>query len=306
MEAVRVILGSAFDSPTSELSVVDDGKIAQTYGFKHAGEDYFIQFNFPNMSQVLANELFFSERFRDCRVPVRRIVGHGSHDGLFYCISKKAEGEPFHLLDAEDQVRALRSVCDVMHRISRVSVDDTTGYGWLDGDCNGSFSSWAEHLLGIMNEDEDDFFGHWHELFRDSFLEKERFERYYAEMEGLIAFVPETRRLVHGGFGYGNVLVMDGAVTAVIDWQDARYGDPVFDLAAALFWRPKDLANRFLRGFREYAEASACPEDDLEQRIRCYEYYDGLDAMRFFAKQNDRDAYEKVVAVMETLVSCSP
>ena len=45
--------------------------------------------------------------------------------------------------------------------------------------------------------------------------------------------------LLHGDFWPGNILWRDHQIAAVIDWEDAAVGDPVFDLASArleLFW----------------------------------------------------------------------
>ncbi|MCI0397582.1 MAG: phosphotransferase [Chloroflexi bacterium] len=37
--------------------------------------------------------------------------------------------------------------------------------------------------------------------------------------------------LLHGDFWPGNTLWQDGKLVAVIDWEDARSGDPLIDLA---------------------------------------------------------------------------
>lgn len=37
--------------------------------------------------------------------------------------------------------------------------------------------------------------------------------------------------LLHGDFWPGNTLWLDGELTAVIDWEDAKWGDPLIDLA---------------------------------------------------------------------------
>ena len=44
---------------------------------------------------------------------------------------------------------------------------------------------------------------------------------------------PGARRLLHGDFWTGNVLWRHGGLAAVIDWEDAVIGDPLFDLAIA-------------------------------------------------------------------------
>jgi aminoglycoside phosphotransferase (APT) family kinase protein len=55
--------------------------------------------------------------------------------------------------------------------------------------------------------------------------------------DALEAVMPLARRnppvLLHGDYWTGNVLCREGQVVAVIDWEDARVGDPLDDLANA-------------------------------------------------------------------------
>jgi aminoglycoside phosphotransferase (APT) family kinase protein len=50
--------------------------------------------------------------------------------------------------------------------------------------------------------------------------------------------VPEMDAIVHWDFTPDNVLVGDGRVTGVIDWEGVRAGDPRFDLVTLAFYAP--------------------------------------------------------------------
>lgn len=50
--------------------------------------------------------------------------------------------------------------------------------------------------------------------------------------------VPEASAIVHWDFTPDNVLVHDGRVTGVIDWEGLRAGDPCFDLVTLAFYAP--------------------------------------------------------------------
>lgn len=50
--------------------------------------------------------------------------------------------------------------------------------------------------------------------------------------------VPEADAIVHWDFTPDNVLVGDGSVTGVIDWEGVRAGDPSFDLVTLAFYAP--------------------------------------------------------------------
>lgn len=60
--------------------------------------------------------------------------------------------------------------------------------------------------------------------------ERERAEELFADVPGL-DFEPV---LVHGDLGPEHVLIRDGRVVGVIDWSDARVGDPALDFAWCL------------------------------------------------------------------------
>lgn len=78
----------------------------------------------------------------------------------------------------------------------------------------------------------------WTRQYRDSETD------YIAEMERLIAFLPETlpqqsrTSIVHGDYRIDNVLFDgDGTLTAVLDWELATLGDPVADFSyLAMQW----------------------------------------------------------------------
>ncbi|WP_439897592.1 phosphotransferase, partial [Escherichia coli] len=63
-----------------------------------------------------------------------------------------------------------------------------------------------------------------------------------ADMAGrcaeLARHCPNVRALVHADFGSNNVLTDGHRITGVIDWSEAMYGDPLYDIANILFWRP--------------------------------------------------------------------
>ncbi|MEJ7651917.1 MAG: phosphotransferase [Chloroflexia bacterium] len=141
-----------------------------------------------------------------------------------------------------------------------------------------------------MREEEEvwEFYGKWHRLFEDSFLERELFDRIYYRMIALLERCPEERRLVHGGLDLSNVVGHNGRITGVLDWLGARYGDFVFDVANLDFWTPGEGYAERCRA--RYAAGGGVPPS-YDERVLCYRCYNGLDALRFFAKSGNRDGY---------------
>jgi len=72
--------------------------------------------------------------------------------------------------------------------------------------------------------------------------------------------------LLHGDLGSHNVFTDGRDVTAVIDWEDALSGDPVFDIAFWATFHPDRRHAAFLDGYRAVRALPA----DFEWRFWLY------------------------------------
>lgn len=102
--------------------------------------------------------------------------------------------------------------------------------------------------------------------------------------------------LLHGDFWPGNVLWHDGQLAAVIDWEDAAYGDPLADVANArleLLWAfGEDAMRRFTAVYMRQQPALAythLPYYDLYAALRSIRQFeswatDAAAAMRLRAR----------------------
>jgi hygromycin-B 4-O-kinase len=288
-EAVRALLAEHFLAPTGPLVPVGGGEIAQTFAFNAEGRDYIIRVNRANMLVNLEKDAYIFQHFATPDVPIPPVHQIGHLDGLVYAITQKMPGRSMLDLPPADIAAAIPAMMTTLDAIHASDVRGTTGFGVFNGQGVGLAQSWRADLAGIRDEaDAADFYGHWHDLFTDSFLERDVFERVYAEMHRLLDFCPEERWLVHGDYGFGNLLVEGGRVTAVLDWLNARYGDFVYDIAWLDFWAP-DL--RFGARFAAHYAAQGRAVPHYTERLHCYACYIGLGALRFFAKMGQQPAY---------------
>jgi hygromycin-B 4-O-kinase len=201
-------------------------------------------------------------------------------------------------------MKALPDIMQTLYAIHQVDVQNWHGFGWFDDHGIGIFSSWKDFLAGIIEEERPDgFYGKWHILFRTTFLDRNFFERVYRQMLRLSEKCPEKRYLVHGGYGYNNVLAHEGRVTAVLDWIDAMYGDFVYDIAGLDEWPPFGLD--FPELLYQYYTSRGVSLLNYRERVVCYRLRRGLDGMRFFAKTNNQEAYQWVSQKLEKLLTTS-
>jgi hypothetical protein len=152
----------------------------------------------------------------------------------------------------------------------------------------GRFASWTQYLLSFYDQK---FAFTWPELIQQTFLEQEVYETCFNAMKRLLAYCPTEKYLVHGDFGFDNVLSEGQHITGVLDWADARLGDFVYDLAYLDFWS-KDIPYAAL--WQEEATASGNRIPHFEERRRCYMLHIGLQGLAIAALTANEQSYMRI------------
>src|SRR5262249_50943547 len=150
-------------------------------------------------------------------------------------IMEEARGRTLRAFDHDDAL--LRPLLEEMGRVlARVHGIGTRGFGFLDvrplvhgevGPARGLFPTWRDYVLVRFDE-------HLRTCVAIGAVSPEearRIEQVFATLDDMLAGVEPA--LLHGDPGNHNVFTEDGAVTALIDWEDCLSGDPAFDIA---FW----------------------------------------------------------------------
>ena len=174
-----------------------------------------------------AKDAYASRHFSAPALPIPAVVAHGVlDDGNGFCISHMAEGVTLQGLPPQDLPPVLAPVANVLQAIAVSDIGSARGYGPFDASGNGRNASWQEFLSAVSAYD-------WGSVTGDNQV---------ADMAGrcaeLARHCPNVRALVHADFGSNNVLTDGHRITGVIDWSEAMYGDPLYDIANILFWRP--------------------------------------------------------------------
>lgn len=287
---VLVLLSEHFGAPVTRLDSPRTGRIARTFFFAVDEQDYVVRFNRDTMGAAnFPKEAYVYATWASPRIPIPEILAVGRLGDLHYAISRRVPGEPLVALPYPEYRALIPAFLDTLDAIHGVEVADGRGYGTFGDDGAGPFAGWRESLAVIREEQEPwEFYGEWHHLFEDSFLERDLFDRVYGRMTDLLEHCPEERHLVHGGYDLSNVLGHEGRITGVLDWIDAKYGDVLYDIAGLDFWTPGEGYADRCRS--RYAAGAGVPPA-YDERVLCYQCYHALDALRFCAKAGDRDGY---------------
>ena len=148
------------------------------------------------------------------RLPVPRPILLGEPDEDWptpFVVIERVDGEPdFPPHDLDAHLRHLAEALATIHRVDPQAEE------------LGFLPSQADHMAAVLKELSSD---------ADDTLFQRRISG------ALRAALPFPNRnpptLLHGDFWPGNVLWKEGELAAVIDWEDAKTGDPLSDLANA-------------------------------------------------------------------------
>jgi hygromycin-B 4-O-kinase len=292
-EHVLALLNERFSASVTDLVAVEGGLVARTFAFRTGDHEYIIRFNLDKMLNAnFPKEAYLWQKLASSSIPMPPVLQVGRLDELHYAISHKMPGTTLFHFTPLELGQLFPQIVETLHAIHQVDVSDTQGCGVFDDHGRGMSSSWRDFLRQIAEEEqEQDYFGKWHSLFAETFLERAVFAQIYQQMVYLLDFCPQERYLVHGSLSLANMLALPGKLTAVLDWLDARYGDFVYDIANLDYWTP---GLRVRERFQQYYQEREIPVPSYDERILCYQCYITLGAMRFYAKADQQQSYEYV------------
>ena len=294
---VLALLNERFSTSVSDLEHIDGGSVARTFAFRAGGQEYIIRFNLDKMlSSNFPKEAYVWQKLASTSIPMPPILQVGRLDDLHFAISRKMPGKTLMHHKPNEIGSMFPQIMETLDAIHHIDVSSTQGYGVFDDRGRGMASSWHNFLKMVSQEErEQDYFGKWHHMFDDTFLERDIFEKIYRHMVRLLPFCPEDRYLLHGGISLSNMLALNGKLTAILDWLDARYGDFVYDIAILDYFSPI----LYVRDrFQKYYQERQVVVPGYEERILCYQCYLTLNAMRFYAKSGQEESYRAVCESM--------
>ncbi len=178
----------------------------------------------------------------------------------------EAPGLSLRAFDDDEEALALllADFGRVLARLHRVSPGK--GFGLLNiqqmerGVLSGSQATWADYLCTKLDTHLDICTS----IDAITISEAAQILRLFSRIDGLTSgFTPA---LLHGDPGSHNAFADQEKISALLDWEDALIGDPVYDIAFWGTFHPERRHQALLDGYREQG---ALP-DDFEQRFWLY------------------------------------
>lgn len=282
-ELVVDFLQEHFDNSITEIEFLKGGESSQAFSFNSNGENLVVRINTDDAS--FKKDAYVVDHFVTKQIPAPRIIEVGKFDDkLFYAISEKAEGRTVNTFSPDEYKKVLPEMLSILDSIHSTDIRDTSGYGkWKPEDGVGELDSWKESILSVHEYVKDG------NLFKNSFLEKDVWDKVYLELEKLVDFCPEERYLVHGDYGSDNVVSDGEKITGVLDWAASRYGDFLYDIAWLSFWGTKRDPQKIVENIYRGKDIP-----NFEERLLCYKLRIALGSLSFYAYSNQKEKYDLV------------
>jgi hygromycin-B 4-O-kinase len=282
-EQVAELLRAELGTAVRDLRLLKGGELSRAYGFGTGEGEFVVRFNANEVG--FRRDRYASEHFASPELPIPRILAIGQAEGTAFALSEFVRGEHLHMRSPGEYLRLLPRALDVLDALHRIDAGDAVGLGYWQEPGRGQFPTWRRYLAAVIEEEPAGFFAGWHRLFNESFLERDLYEATHRRMLELAAACPEERWILHGDFGFDNVLADRERITGVLDWSDLAYGDFVYDLARIDLFSANPAVTELLRG--RYAAATP----NYAERLACYQCWISLNGLRFYALAGNRAAY---------------
>lgn len=266
LKEVEIFLQQLFTREIKNVRPMIEGEDSQAFAFERDEAGYVIRIN--KTVGGFQKDAYAYHHFHSASIPIPKVlkIGHIDEQHAF-CIAERMPGITLQALSIEILNHLLQPTTDVWLALQDLNLSYTTGSGDFDADGHGLYTTWKHYLLSILDTSSYD----WDYVAHS--INPTQLKKLMAVFTSLVEYCPEERHLVHGDFGSNNILTDGHCIVAVLDWDCAKYGDPLFDIATAYFWSPwlNCMAVQ-----AAYYEKHLSNMADYRERLLCYQLHIGL------------------------------
>jgi aminoglycoside phosphotransferase (APT) family kinase protein len=198
---------------------------------------------------------------------------------LTFCIEEKIKGEALRelmpSLDIETRNSFIIEAGEILSKIHSVQLP---GFGNLDRDV--PFKTWEDFIFHLEDKKEK-ILTSGEKVGIDSVLINQAFE---ILRNNSSAFTVKEARLLHGDFGPKHLLVQEGHITGIIDFENAKGGDPVYDFAWLNYFHGESFSVESLR--EGYLDKNLFNEN-FELKMKLYRLHLGLGFIHYYESEKN-------------------
>ena len=261
LEAAR---RAGIDAVQVERVVV--GQANEVYALTAANDDGFIVRMAHRPDPRFATEVAAIERVRAAGVPAPEVVllwtpeREGAPTAVL--VERRLPGEMLRDLWRREHGPSTRGAAELGEVLARVHDIAVEGFGNLSPALHGTHRSYGEWFVDVWVADNLPAALAAVEGDAAATNAVRAVERQITSARALLDEVEP--RLAHGDVSPTNVLVLDGRITGIVDWEAVKGAPPSNDIAWWSTFVPDAAVEALLRGYR----AHAGPGDDLAELVR--------------------------------------
>lgn len=280
----------------STVQFIGAGMFSQAFSFSTNQGDFIIRINQDD--EDFRKDDYAHRHYASAALPVPKMVNIGQFsDSHYYAITQKCPGRTHNEMSITAANKILPGLFQTLHAIHSIDVSSRKKWGLLDTQGQGLFESWEAYLLSFYNQK---FAFTWDFLYAETFLQRDVVEYLQQKIVDLLPYCAGKKHLVHGDFGFDNLVVSGKTITGVLDWAEAKYGDFLYDVAYLDFWS-KDI--RYGHRLKAWYRRQGHYVPHFEERIACYMLHIGLGSMAIDAITNNERGYirtrERTLSVLK-------
>lgn len=293
---MQQFLEQVFHQKISDLTQVQGGERSDTYAFNSQDRSYILRIN--NEKIGFEKDKFAAEQLGSL-LPIPPIIDIGTYEQKYYAISVRFNGESIRHDQPQDD-RLIQNILATLDQLHQSPVQSANGYGWFDAygiARYGSWQAWVTKPLIMVKKPQSQDMYTWKEIFSVPFVNGHDLHQVISTLNQLIRYVPSEKYLIHGDFGPGNILISNHQVTGIIDWNEAAYGDFLYDIAYLDFWTDSlDILQPALEHYQRQGKDIS----NFHARIHAHQLLTGLTALGIYAALNLSEPYTNVVNRIHT------
>lgn len=280
----KKFLHASFDKRIGQLTIIPSGEISQAFSFRTQKGEFILRVNWRD--QGFAKDDFAYKHFHRVRVPIPQIYLHTKfNDHLVATVAEKIPGKILDDLSTTKVLKLLPQLLETLDAIHQIDISAYPGFGPWDEHGNANYGSWPEYLYKLPYH----FQYVANHLQGQELIKKATIEMALERYTALLHYCPNIHHLIHGDFGFNNVLSDGEQITGVLDWELGRYGDWLFDDAWLTFWGTEINYAQILQ--RHY-DQKKIKVPHFRQRLLCYMLHVGLESLHFFSESQQGDKYD--------------
>ncbi|MBU1164781.1 aminoglycoside phosphotransferase family protein [Patescibacteria group bacterium] len=250
-------------------SQINEGEGSQTYVMDSNGSKQILRIN--NSNKGFFKDKLAYEKYRTSRLHVPKVISIDPVDDVFICISEYIEGTSYKKLNQNNRLKYLDDLFLLHLELGKVE----------NLDINSNYS-WKEFLLDVNKSSS------WKMLASTTSFSIELANKLLDLIKNNLSLIPEKQNLVHGDFGYDNVIINQNNDLYLIDWEFSIMGDSLFDIAWLQFW---SSGINYLDHYEKFARQKQIDISNFKKRIEVYSYYIALTSLEWYAESKNINRY---------------